>query len=70
MYNHLKHEIEFERRIHKSTNHGKKWTEDEQTLLTEMYSKGCSTREIAIELARGEKGVRLKLINLGLLSED
>lgn len=70
LYNHLKHEIEFERRIHKSTNHGKKWTEDEQTLLTEMYSKGRSTREIAIELARGEKGVRLKLINLGLLSED
>lgn len=69
-YEQIKAEYEFETRYSRATNHGKKWTEEEQNRLTEMFSKGSSTKEIAKQLARGEKGVRIKLMSLGLLDGD
>ena len=54
----------------KPGNHGKRWTDDDENTLVELFGKGISIREIANELARGEKGIRQKLINMGLLNEE
>ncbi|MEJ0104119.1 MAG: 3'-5' exonuclease [Bacteroidota bacterium] len=54
----------------KATNHGKRWTDAEEDLLEELFAQGQGIKEIAASLGRGEKGVRVKLINLGLLDED
>ena len=53
-----------------TTNHGKKWTEEDELTLTDMFSTGKSIKEIAKQLSRGENGVRIKLINMDLLGED
>jgi len=54
----------------KTTNHGKRWTDAEEDLLEELFTQGQGIQEIAASLGRGEKGVRVKLINLGLIDED
>ena len=54
----------------KPTNHGKRWTDAEEDLLEELFTQGQGIKEIAASLGRGEKGVRVKLINLGLIDED
>jgi hypothetical protein len=48
-------------------NHGKKWSEDDESTLVEMFNKGSSLKEIAKKLGRGEKGVKIKLMNIGLM---
>lgn len=53
----------------KTTNHGKRWTEEEEDELAELFSTGITFKEIAKKLGRGENGVRMKLMNLGLLDE-
>lgn len=53
----------------KTTNHGKRWTDDEEDRLEELYTAGSSIKEIAKKLARGESGVRIKLMNIGLLDD-
>lgn len=54
----------------KATNHGKRWTDAEEELLEELFRQGSSIKEIASSLARGEKGVRVKMIQLGFIDED
>jgi superfamily I DNA/RNA helicase len=54
----------------KTTNHGKRWNEAEEELLEQLFRQGSNMKEIAASLGRGEKGVRVKLIQLGLLDED
>ncbi len=53
----------------KKANQGKKWTEDDEDLLVQLYNEANGLKEIASELGRGENAVRIKLINLGLLEE-
>ncbi len=53
-----------------TTNHGKKWTGEDELTLTDMYSAGKSIKEIAKQLSRGENGVKMKLVNMDLLGED
>jgi F-box protein 18 (helicase) len=50
-------------------NHGKKWTDEEEDLLEELYKKGETFQEIAKRLRRGRNGVRFKLMELGLVDE-
>jgi F-box protein, helicase, 18 len=54
----------------RTSNHGKHWTYEEEEMLEEMYRNGNSLAAIAKALERGEKGVRIKMINLDLISED
>lgn len=53
----------------KTTNHGKRWTDEEEDMLEELYKTGTSIKEIAKKLGRGENGVRIKLMNLDLLDD-
>ena len=55
---------------HKRTNHGKRWTDDEEELLKDLYRQAKSFKEIAASLGRGENGVKAKLMGLGLLGES
>lgn len=53
----------------KSSNRGKKWTDEDEQLLEELHNKGVSLDEIAKQLQRGSYGVRIKLVNMGLMDE-
>ena len=53
----------------KKANQGKKWTEEDEDLLVQLYNEANGLKAIASELGRGENAVRIKLINLGLLEE-
>jgi hypothetical protein len=57
-------------RFPKSSNRGKKWTDEEEHLLGELYKQGEPLEEIAKRLERGRNGVRIKLVNLGLMDES
>lgn len=54
----------------KTTNHGKRWTDEEADQLTELHIAGNSLKEIAKKLGRGESGVRIKLMSIGLLKDE
>jgi len=54
----------------RSGNHGKRWTEEEQKQLEKLYNTNHSIEAIAKELNRGERGVRIKLINMGLMKDS
>lgn len=54
----------------KSGNHGKRWTEEEEEMLIEQHRNQYSLKEIAKNLGRGEAGVKMKLMNLGLMNEE
>jgi F-box protein, helicase, 18 len=54
----------------KAANHGKRWTEEEEDMLEDLYLQGKSLKEIAASLGRGENGVRVKLTGLGLMDEN
>ncbi len=53
----------------KTTNHGKRWTDEEEEEIILLYQAGVSIKEIAVQLGRGENGVKIKLMNLGMLEE-
>ena len=53
----------------RSSNHGKKWSDEEENLLEELFRQGTSLDEIAKQLQRGSYGVRIKLVNMGLMDE-
>ncbi len=48
-------------------NHGKRWTELEEELVERLFHEGTGVKEIAKTLERGESGVRIKLMSMGLL---
>ncbi len=50
-------------------NYGKKWTVEEENKLTQLHKSGNSVKLIAKQLSRGESGVLMKLVNLGLADE-
>ena len=54
----------------KNSNRGKKWTDEEEYLLKELYKQGESLENIAERLERGRHGVRIKLVDLGLFNND
>ncbi len=54
----------------RSSNSGKHWSADDEDKLQTMFYNHDSFKEIAKELGRGEKAIRMKLINLGLMAED
>ena len=54
----------------KTTNHGKRWTDEEEDKVIELYTGGTSIKEIAKKLGRGESGVRIKLMNLDMLDDE
>jgi len=53
----------------KKANQGKKWTDEDEELLVQLYNDENGLKEIANELGRGENAVRIKLINLGMIEE-
>lgn len=53
-----------------TTNHGKRWTDEEEEMLADLYRQGKSLKVIAASLGRGENGVRVKLISLGLVDDS
>jgi hypothetical protein len=53
----------------KKANQGKKWTDEDEELLVQLYNDENGIKEIANELGRGENAVRIKLINLGMIEE-
>ena len=52
-----------------TSNRGKRWTDEEEDMLQELYTAGTSIKEIAKKLGRGENGVRIKLMNLDMLDD-
>jgi superfamily I DNA/RNA helicase len=54
----------------KTTNHGKRWTDEEEDEAAELFTDGVSLQEIAKRLGRGINGVKMKLMNMGLIEED
>ncbi|MFT3932122.1 MAG: 3'-5' exonuclease [Chitinophagaceae bacterium] len=50
----------------KTSNHGKKWSADEEDFLQQMFMEGKTIRDMAKALARGENGVKYKLQEMGL----
>ena len=54
----------------KAGNHGKSWTVADEEKLQLLFHNQESFKAIARELGRGEKAVKIKLINLGLMVED
>lgn len=53
----------------KQGNHGKKWTTEEENKVTQLFNAGKTIKQIARQISRGENGVRIKLINLGVVEE-
>jgi DNA-binding NarL/FixJ family response regulator len=54
----------------KASKHGKRWTDEEENQVMKIYTGGLPLKEIAKKLGRGEKAIRLKLISIGLLSDE
>ena len=52
------------------TNVGKKWTQEEETRLKNLYKQGKSTEEIAEIHQRNYGGIRARLLSLGLIGEE
>lgn len=50
-------------------NYGKKWTPEEENKVAQLYKAGNSAKQIARQISRGESGVMMKLVNLGLADE-
>lgn len=48
----------------------RKWTENELEVLKKGISRGKKIKELALELGRSERAVRVKLSKLGLRRED
>jgi len=53
-----------------SGNYGKKWSTEDEELLKQSHLAGHSLKQIAAQLARGVNGVRIKLMNMGLMDKD
>jgi F-box protein, helicase, 18 len=53
----------------KPGNSGKRWTDEETTLLSDLYLGNNPLAAIARELGRGPNAVRIKLQQIGLLEE-
>jgi superfamily I DNA/RNA helicase len=53
----------------KPGNYGKRWSPAEEETLEQLYLDGIGLHEIAVKLGRGKNGVRIKLVNLGLMDE-
>lgn len=54
----------------KPVNSGKLWMNDDEDRLEIMFHNHQSLKDMATELGRGERAIRLKLIGLGLIEED
>ena len=52
-----------------SSNHGKKWSAEDENDLQHLYSDGTSMKDMAKQLGRGINGIRYKLQEMGLLEE-
>ena len=55
---------------YKPANSGKPWHNGDEERLEEMFRNQQSLKEMATELGRGERAVRLKMVSLGLIEED
>ncbi len=53
----------------KNTNHGKPWTYEDEEKIEKMFEAGKSFKEIAKAVGRGQKGVEMKLMNLGMIDD-
>jgi len=53
----------------KPGNYGKRWNPLEEDEAADLYNSGVSVKQIAQQLGRGENGVRIKLINMGIMDE-
>jgi len=54
----------------RSGNYGKKWSKEDEEFLKQSHLAGSNLKELAAQLSRGVQGVRIKLMNLGLMDED
>lgn len=54
----------------KTTNHGKRWTDEDEDEAAELFNDGVTLKDIAKKLGRGVNGVKMKLMNMGLLEDD
>jgi F-box protein, helicase, 18 len=53
----------------KTSNHGKKWSLEDEADLQTLFNDGTAMKEIAKQLGRGVNGIRYKLHEMGLLEE-
>lgn len=54
----------------KTSNHGKRWTDDEEDEAAELFADGVPLNDISKKLGRGINGVKMKLANMGLLDDE
>ena len=57
-------------RSSKPGNYGKKWSAEDVDEAILLFNNGESLKEIAKRLSRGENGVRMKLMDMGLLDRE
>lgn len=62
-------QLSFLRTSGSAGNYNKKWTEEEEEVLLELFRNQYSLKEIAKTMGRGVAGVRIRLINLGMIQE-
>ncbi len=51
------------------SNHGKKWSAEDENDLQQLFSDGTAIKDLAKQLGRGINGIRYKLQEMGLLQE-
>lgn len=54
----------------KTTNHGKRWTDEDEDEASELFNDGVAIKDIAKKLGRGINGVKIKLMNMGLMEDE
>ncbi len=54
----------------KTGNYGKKWSKEDEEFLKQSHFAGSGVKEMAAQLSRGVNGVRIKLMNMGLIDNN
>lgn len=54
----------------KTTNHSKHWTDEDEDEASELFNDGVAIKDIAKKLGRGINGVKIKLMNMGLMEDE
>jgi F-box protein, helicase, 18 len=70
LYERASFDKEIKSNYSKSGNYGKKWSKEDEEWLQQSHLAGRSIKEMAAQLGRGVNGIRIKLMNLGLMDED
>ena len=58
------------RDLKRGSNHIRRWTQDDEVQLTELFREGLVVKDICKQMGRGEYSIRKKLVKMGLMDEE